>query len=142
MDKLARRAYKLGAWLFIGIFVGHTAGALLTDFGSHAPEVEAVFTAMGTTRSMAGSMRTMLDFNRGDSYGMGFMYLAVGALLLAIARVFDRKNEGYPRVFSGLGFIVALVSLLLSLRFFPVPPIVFMSVATVAFGFAYARSAD
>lgn len=140
MDKLARRAFKLGAWLFVGIFIGHSIAQLSADFTTQTPPRAAVYTAMGTTLGMDGSMRTMLDFQRGDSYGMGFMYLAAGALLLLVARTFDQRSEPYPRAFSGAGFLIALVSLLLSVRFFPVPPIVFMSVATAAFGFAYSRS--
>ncbi|HEY6876895.1 MAG TPA: hypothetical protein VI299_02705 [Polyangiales bacterium] len=140
MDTLARRAFKLGAWLFVGIFVGHTIAQLATDLTPQTPARAAVFTAMGTTLGMDGSMHTLLDFQRGDSYAMGFMFLAVGALLLVVARTFDQRGEPYPRAFSGAGFLIALAALLLSVRFFPVPPIIVMSVATIAFGFTYSRS--
>jgi hypothetical protein len=140
MDKLARRAYKLGAWLFVGIFIGHTIAQLHTDFGEATPEQAKVFTAMGTTLGMEGSRHTLLDFARGNSYGMGVMYLFVGVLLLLVARTFDARSESYPRAFSAVGFVASLSSLLIALRFHPLPPIVFMSVAAVSFGLAYSRS--
>jgi hypothetical protein len=139
-DKLARGAYKLGSWLFVGIFVGHTAGQLTTDFGTPTAKRKAVYDAMATTFGMDGSMRTLRDFARGDSYGMGVLYLAVGALLLLAARSFDQRDLPYPRPIIGIGFLTALASLLLSVRFFPLPPAIFMSVATVAFAIAYVRT--
>ena len=140
MDKLARRAYKLGSSLFVGIFIGHTIAQLHTDFGSVPPEQEKVFTAMGITLGMEGSHHTLLDFARGNSYGMGVMYLFFGVLLWSVARTFDARNEPYPRVFSAVGFIASLSSLLIALRFHPLPPIVFTSIAAVAFGLSYART--
>jgi hypothetical protein len=140
MEMLARRAYKLGAWLFVGIFIGHTIAQLHTDFGESTPEQVKVFTAMGVTLGMEGSRHTLLDFARGNSYGMGVMYLVVGTLLLSVARTFDARSEPYPRVFSAVGFLASLSSLLIALRFHPLPPIVFMSAAAVAFGLAYSRT--
>jgi hypothetical protein len=140
MDKLARRAYKTGAWLFVGIFVGHTLGQLATDFGERTPEQADVFTRMGLTLGMAGSRHSLLDFARGNSYAMGLMFLAVGALLLTVARAFDQRNEPYPRSFSALGFLASLSALLVALRFHPLPPVVFMAVAVVAFSISYVRT--
>lgn len=140
MEKLARRAYKLGSFLFVGIFIGHTIAQLRTDFGPPKPEQAAVFTRMGVTLGMEGSQHTLLDFARGNSYGMGAMYLFVGLLLLQVARTFDQRGEPYPRAFSGLGFVAALCSLLIALRFHPLPPIVFMVVAAASFAVAYVRT--
>lgn len=140
MDKLARRAFKTGAWLFVGIFVGHTMGQLATDFGTPTPEQAELYAHMGRVLGMEGSSHSVLDFDRGSSYGMGFMYLAFGALLLLVARTFDKRNEPYPRPVIGFAFVVALLSLALAIAFFPVPPISFFAVATLAFAVCFART--
>jgi hypothetical protein len=55
LDKLARRAYKLGSWLFVGIFVGHTIAQLSTDFGTPTAERATVFTTMGVMYLFVGA---------------------------------------------------------------------------------------
>lgn len=139
-SKLVTRSFKTGAWIFLLVCLGHTAGQLTTDFGNQAPAVAETFATMTNVQGMEGSPRTLLDFYRGDSYGLGLLCFAFGALCLLVARELERHAMPYPRSLLGFAAAIAWAMLALSVRFFPAPPIVFLVVASAAFTLATVRA--
>lgn len=141
-QKLPRRCFKAGAGLFLFVFLGHTAGQLMTDFATPTPERARVYEQMASTTGMDGSAHSLHDFYRGNSYGMGFLMLAIGLLLLQVAGSFERRGLTTPRSLCAFGAVTAWAMVLLSIAFFPAIPIVVLTASGVLFTLAAARTRE
>lgn len=122
------RAFRVGAWAWVVTGAGHLA---ITGLQAIRAEESTAVTAMRAHEvAVGGIARSMYDLNLGMSLVMGVALVFGGLVLL-------RVPPG--RSLSGLALAFSLVVLGLSLWLLPAPPIVFFSVAVVAFGRAFAR---
>jgi xanthine/CO dehydrogenase XdhC/CoxF family maturation factor len=128
--------FRIGAWCWIVTGTGHTLIDISTRiFASDADEF-----VDGTLRArsfgMLGLRRSLYDVSMGVSLSMGLTMVCVGVLLLHIHRLTPRQDL---RTAATLGLAMSAAALAISVWLEPPPPIVFFSVACVAFGLA-ARS--
>ncbi|GIF16373.1 LIC_13387 family protein [Actinoplanes teichomyceticus] len=136
----ARRcACAIGAWSLVVTGAAH-AGTVVAGAAVAAPPAEqAARRAMAATHvDIAGLDRTLWQLFTGFSVAMALFIFALGALNLLVLR---RAPHLFldSRAVPGLNLGIVLAALILSVRFFPPPPIVLLTVSCLAFGYVLFR---
>lgn len=131
------QSFRVGAWCWIATGTGHTLGDIsMRVFPSTADDsIDAAMRAHPF--ELFGLHRTYYELTMGFSLSMGLCMVFVGVLLLHIHKL--TPGEGL-RSAATLGLAMSAAALALSAWLEPPPPIVFFSVACVAFGLAARKS--
>jgi hypothetical protein len=126
-------SFRIGAWCWIVTGTGHTLGDIYTRvFPSTADDyIDAAMRAHPF--ELFGLHRTYYELTMGFSLSMGLCMVFVGVLLLHIHKLTPRQGL---RAAATLGLAMSAAALAISAWLEPPPPIVFFSVACVAFGLA------
>lgn len=129
-----RLFYQIGSWAFIVLGAGH----LLTQwFAPRTAEQEAILEVMRNFAvRLPGSEGNLYLYHVGFSSTMGVLLIAYGLQALVMAP-FCSHNSGAERRLLALHTGVSALATLLSLQFFFLVPIVFMSVASLFFGLGF-----
>jgi hypothetical protein len=119
--------YQIGSWAFILLGVGH----LLTQwFAPRTAAQNAIFEAMRNfPMKLAGSDGNLYLYYLGFSSTMGVLLIAYGSLALVTASSCSH-NLALVALHTGISVLIVL----LSLKFFFIVPVVFMSVASLSYG--------
>jgi hypothetical protein len=131
-----RRACALGAWSLIVTGAVHAAAVAAGAAAATPPAELAARRAMAATRvAVAGLDRTLWQLFTGFSLAMALFILGLGALnLLVLRRAPHLFLNSRAALVLNLGIV--LPALVLSVLFFPPPPIVLLALGGVAFGYA------
>lgn len=129
-----RLFYRIGSWAFILLGVGH----LVTQwFAPRTAEQEAILEVMRNFAvRLPGSEGNLYLYHVGFSSTMGVLLIAYGLQALVMASFCNHNPEAERRLFA-LHTGVSVLAALLSLQFFFLVPIVFMSVASLFFGLCF-----
>jgi hypothetical protein len=129
-----RLLYRIGSWAFVLLGLGH----LMTQwFAPKTVEQEAILEVMRNFAiRLPGSDGNLYLYHMGFSTTMGVLLMAYGFQALMVASVCEDHPKTAHRLFA-LHTCVAVGAALLSLKFFFAVPIVFMTVASVAFGVGF-----
>lgn len=132
-----RLSFRVGAWCWIITGTGHTlADTFMRLSPSDADEsIDAALRAHPF--ELFGLQRTYYEVTMGFSLAMGLCMVFVGILLLYVHLLTPRQGLRRAAV---LGLTMSAVALAISAWLEPPPPIVFFSVACVAFGLAVRNS--
>jgi hypothetical protein len=123
--------YRIAAILLVLFATGHTIGFL--KFVPPTPEGKAVMDAMNTVTLQPGAAYTYGGFYRGFGFFATVYFLFAAFLawhLGELARKLPAAAGSLPWVF----FFLQLVSLALTWKYFPPPPIVFSALTTLCAG--------
>lgn len=126
---------RVGGWSFVTVGVGHL---VLASVRPAAGDAVALRRQMQLVRVAIPPSRSYADLMQGFSLAMSVMLVAWGRSVV-LATHHERPPER-GQVALSLG--VSLAMLGTSLRYFPAPPIVLMSVASTAFGVAVDAARD
>ena len=126
--------YRVGAWCWIVTGVGHT----VTDVALRLspPEADREFDAVLRDHpfELMGGRTSHYDLFMGFSIAMGLAIGLVGFLLLMLDRFATKPDQ--KRTTGIIGLAASSGLLALSIAWMPPPPILFFSIATVAFTIA------
>ncbi|WP_408990984.1 LIC_13387 family protein [Streptomyces sp. 1268] len=135
------RPFRIGAYGFVVLGVGHLAFVVATASATPTPEQRRADTAMReSTFTLLGLERTTLDVTHGMSIAMAFFVVACGLLMLAAVRHAPdlvRRRTAFGRV----SLVASLAALGLALLLLPAPPIVILPVTSYAFALSLRRGA-
>ena len=126
--------YRIGSWAFILLGVGH----LLTQWlAPRTAEQDAIHEVMRNFPvRLAGSDGNLYLYYVGFSSTMGVLLIAYGLLALAMAPLYANHLAAGRRLVA-LHTGVSVLTVLLSLKFFFIVPVVFMSVASLSYGLCW-----
>ncbi|OJF11055.1 LIC_13387 family protein [Couchioplanes caeruleus] len=131
-DRLRRRertAARVGGWAFVLTGVGHvTLASLLTSTG----DVLAVERQMQQARFPMTPSHSVADLMQGFSVAMSILLVAVGASILLMTR----RGRAAEQAQLALMLALSLALLITALLLLPAPPIVLMTISSVAFAVA------
>jgi hypothetical protein len=128
-QKTGRTAARIGAWAFMATGLGHvTLAGLLPSTG----DLLAVRRQMDQTRFDMVPSHSVGDLMQGFSVAMSVLLVATGLSVLLMTR----HGRAMDQPQAALALLLSLGLLVTALLRFPAPPIVLMSVASVAFAVA------
>ncbi len=134
-----RRLFALGAWMITLVGAGHL---LLAELGARvagpSPAEAAALETMRGVFPMPGVPRSLADFYAGNGLGMGVALLSLGASSVLLGRALHARGIEVPRSVVIVDALAAWGMLAVSVRFFPLPPVVFLTVAAIALTIAAA----
>ncbi|MYR79419.1 hypothetical protein K7395_20910 [Streptomyces filamentosus] len=135
------RAFRIGAYGFVVLGVGHLAFVAAKASATPTPEQRTADTAMReSTVTLLGLERTTFDVTHGMSIAMGLFVVACGLLMLAAVR----QAPGLVRRRTAFGWVslaASLTALGLALLLLPAPPIIILPVTSYAFALSLRRGA-
>ena len=120
---------KIASWSLILVGIGHT----LTDLTSPKTSVQQDFIIKMKEFSIniLGSETNIFSFYQGFSLMMGLLLFSYGLLNLFILK--NNKTTPIPNNIMILNIIVCSISLLLSIKYFFIVPILFTGIALLGF---------
>jgi hypothetical protein len=130
--------YKIGAWSFVLLGIGH----LLAHLSMPKTEEQMILVrSMEQFKvNLLGSGTNVLDFYNGFSIVMGFSILSYGLLNLVLIK-YNYSSFSNLRPILLLNGLVAIITCILSIQFFFIlPPVLLTGIATLAFALAYSTS--
>ncbi|MEW1613726.1 MULTISPECIES: LIC_13387 family protein [unclassified Streptomyces] len=135
------RPFKVGAYGFVLLGLGHLALSAVAASAARTPERSAAERAMReSTLVLLGLERTVLDVFNGMSIAMAFFSITCGLLILAAVRhapvLVQRRTA-----FGWIALAVSLAVLATALLLLPPPPIVVLTVCACAFALSLRRAA-
>jgi len=135
------RPFKVGAYGFVLLGLGHLALSAVAASGAQAPERSEAERAMRESSFvLLGLERTVLDLFNGMSTAMAFFAVTCGLLILAAVRhapaLVQRRTA-----FGWIALAVSLAVLATALLLLPPPPIVVLTVTSCAFALSLRRAA-
>ncbi len=129
-----RLFYRIGSWAFILLGGGHL---LTLWFAPRTAEQDAILEVMRNFPvRLPGSDGNLYLYHVGFSSTMGVLLIAYGLQALAIGPLCAHNPAAERRLFA-LHTGVSVLALLLSLKFFFIVPIAFMSVASLFYGLCF-----
>jgi hypothetical protein len=135
------RPFKVGAYGFVFLGVGHLALSAAEALATQTPERREVDAVMQeSTFALLGLERTVLDVFNGMSIAMAFFGITCGLLILAAVRhapALVRRRTA----FGWSALAVSLAVLVVSVLLLPPPPIVVLTITSCAFGLSLRRAA-
>jgi hypothetical protein len=134
------RWFRVACWLWIATGIGHTVGNHTSLGPRPTAEELALRAAMQEVRlSVAAPLqRSVWQGFVGDSLSLGLMLVGFGAVQLICERALRRRGIALPRALLVANLAVALTSLAITARCFPLQPLVGLLVMIVAYGVALA----
>lgn len=130
---VALPSFRVGAWCWIVTGTGHTLGDVYTRIFPTAADDSIDAAMRAHPFELFGLHRTYYELTMGFSLSMGLCMVFVGVLLL---HIYQRTPREGLRAAATLGLAMSAAALAISAWLEPPPPIVFFSVACVAFGLA------
>ncbi|MGA6174282.1 LIC_13387 family protein [Streptomyces sp. NPDC012600] len=135
------RPFKVGAYGFVFLGLGHLALSAVTASAARTPEQDAADTAMReSTFALFGLERTTLDVTNGMSVAMALFNIACGLLLLTAVHRAPALVE-QRTAFGWIALAASLAALVTALLLLPVPPIAVLTVTSCAFALSLRRAA-
>jgi hypothetical protein len=136
VSRRQRIALRIAAWACLVTAAAHTAGHFA---GPRTPESdeEATLLRLMTEHQMPimGMQRTLGDFLNGFSWIYTLLHVTLAALAFLVLR--SRENAGLlDQAVARLSALVALLLLVIAVRYFVLPPIVCGAVVFAAFAVA------
>lgn len=125
-----QRSFRVGAWCWIITGTGHTSADIFMRLSPSAADDSIDAAMRAHPFELFGLQRTYYDVTMGFSLAMGLCMVFVGILLLHVHLLTPRQGL---RTAAVLGLTMSAVALAISAWLEPPPPIVFFSVACVAF---------
>ncbi|MFD0422631.1 LIC_13387 family protein [Streptomyces parvus] len=135
------RPFRIGAYGFVVLGVGHLAFVAAKASVTPTPEQRTADTAMReSTFTLLGLERTTFDVTHGMSIAMGLFVIACGLLMLAAVRqapdLVRRRTA-----FGWVSLAASLTALGLALLLLPAPPIIILPITSYAFALSLRRGA-
>lgn len=130
--KITKLSTKMASWSLLLVGMGHTITYLTAP---NTAEQDEIVRKMETfTFQMLGTKANIFSFYQGFSLMMGLLLVGYGALNLLML---NNNKEGHlpPNILS-LNFIISLASVILSVKYFFIVPVVFTSIALFGFSIA------
>ena len=127
--KVEKISTKIASWSLIFVGVGHT----ITDLTSPktALQNDFIIKMKEFPIEVLGSETNIFSFHQGFSLMMGLLLFGYGLLNVLILR--SNRAIPIPPNIIILNIIVCLISLLLSIKYFFIVPILFTSIAFLGF---------
>jgi hypothetical protein len=125
--------YRIAAILLLLFATGHTVGFL--KFVPPTPEGQAVMNAMDNVHLQPGATYTYGGFYRGFGFFLT-VYLLFAAFLAWHLGELARKHPAAAGSLPWIFFCLHLVSLALTWKYFPAPPIVLSALVALCTGWA------
>jgi hypothetical protein len=127
--KVEKISSKIASWSLIFVGVGHT----ITDLTSPktALQNDFIIKMKEFPIEVLGSETNIFSFHQGFSLMMGLLLFGYGLLNVLILR--SNRAIPIPPNIIILNIIVCLISLLLSIKYFFIVPILFTSIAFLGF---------
>ncbi|GAB3864881.1 hypothetical protein GCM10029963_76030 [Micromonospora andamanensis] len=126
--------YRTGAWFWIITGLGHTAGDIAMRISPSDADREFDATLREHVFSLMGTHTSHYDLFMGFSLAMGLATALAGLLFLMLERFAAVPRQVRAAAIVGLGTSSGMLAL--SIAVFPLPPIVFFTIASVAFAVA------
>jgi len=131
--KVTSMSYKIASWALVLGGVLHSLSDLLSP---DTPERNEIMLQMKEiTSQIFGTEFNMLSFFQGFSLMMGLLLFGYGALNLLILK--NNQQADIPSNILILNIIVTLVTVMLSVKYFFIVPIVLTSIAFVGFSISF-----
>lgn len=126
--------FRIASVIFIIFAIGHTVGFL--RFNAPSAEGQAVWDSMRNVHfALGGSSRSYGDFYLG--FGLyATLYLIFAAYLAWHLGGLARSNPQAIGALSWVFFVVQIVSMVLSWKYFLAPPVVLSGLAAICIGWA------
>lgn len=125
--------YKIGSWSFIIVGTGHLIGHLLTPKTSE--QIKMLQTMKEFTIAMPGTETNLLLFYTGFSLMMGIMLISYGMINLMFLKNNKQINLADNKILI-TNTLVSFISLMLTIKYFFIFPILLMSLALTGFTLA------
>ena len=134
-NRVASLAYRVGAWTVAFIGFAHLLAFGMGRVADAPLGQRMVWAQMERLKVPSpGIEHTLADFYVGNGYGIGVAYLAMGVLGALFERALRRHGFGVPRSAALVSTVATLVSLVIAVLYFPLPPVVFFDLALGAYG--------
>ncbi|AWV97091.1 LIC_13387 family protein [Arcticibacterium luteifluviistationis] len=127
--KITSLSHKIASWSLILGGIGHTTAALSNPKTAELNELLSTMKAF--TTHLLGSEVNMFSFHQGFSLMMGLLLFGYGALNLLILK--NNVQAQMPSNILILNIIISLVSVVLSVKYFFLIPIVLTGMAFLGF---------
>ena len=130
-----RRAFLAGAWLtgltgLCHLAFAHIPFVLRTPLPSMAAVLESMKLIPST---MSGVKSSLYTAYLGNSLLVGLLSMAFSGTCLLVARLVRRHGLEVPRSVAFVGFLISGASAVTALLYYPPPPLVTMSLASLCF---------
>ena len=123
--------YKIGAWSYILLGLGHLATQWLSP---KSTQQESMLEIMRNfSMNILGSEGNIYLYYMGFSTTMGLLLVAYGYHALVSSRLFSQNNFYLQRHLLLFHIVLSILITLLSIKFFFIAPIAFMCIATLSF---------
>lgn len=137
----AVRPFKVGAYGYVVLGVGHLALSAVMASAARTPEQRTADTALRESAfTLLGLERSTLDVTHGMSIAMALFAVTCGLLMLAAVRHAPglvQRRTAFVRV----PLVASLTALGAALLLLPVPPIAVLTVTSCAFALSLRRGA-
>ena len=130
--KIALLSTKIASWSLLLVGVGHTTTYLTTP--NTAAQDEIVRQMETFTFELLGTDANIFYFYEGFSLMMGLLLFGYGVLNLFM--LINNKEGSLHNNVLILNFIISLISVILSVKYFFIVPVVFTSIALFGFSIA------
>jgi hypothetical protein len=130
--KIALLSTKIASWSLLLVGIGHTTTYLTTP--NTAAQDEIVRQMETFTFELLGTDANIFYFYEGFSLMMGLLLFGYGALNLFMLT--NNKEGSLHNKVLILNFIISLTSVILSVKYFFIVPVVFTSIALFGFSIA------
>lgn len=127
--KITLISYKIASWALILVGIGHTITDLTTP--KTLEQNDFILKMKEFTIQILGAETDIFSFHQGFSLMMGLLLFAYGLLNLLILK--NNKSANLASNILILNIIVSLISVILSLKYFFIVPVVFTSIAFLGF---------
>lgn len=133
MIDIHKFSFKLASWSFLLLGIGHT----ITDLTSPKTiEQEKLIVEMKAfSIQIAGSETSVYSFHLGFSLMMGLLLFGYGFLNLLITK--DKQERNIASSIIVFNLVISAISLLLSIKYFFIVPVVFTSISLFAYSIAF-----
>lgn len=122
-------SYKIASWALILVGIGHT----ITDLVGPKTKLQNDFIIKmkAFPIEIAGSKTNIYSFHQGFSIMMGLLLLSYGIINLLIIK--NNQTQSLQTNFIVLNIITCFITVILSIKYFFIVPIIFTSIAFVGF---------
>ena len=122
-------SYKIASWSLLIVGFGHTITYLTAP--KTLEQNDMIITMKDMTFQMLGTEANIFSFYQGFSLMMGILLIGYGLLNILILK--NNKQLNLASNILILNIIISLVSLILSVKYFFIVPIIFTSIPLVGF---------
>jgi hypothetical protein len=123
----AIRSYKIASWSLVLVSIGHTITYLTAPVTEGQKELILKMKEFSTI--MLGSEISVFSFHEGFSLMMGLLLFGFGGINLFLIKVYKETSSSITL----FNILISTLSLLLSIKYFFIVPIVFTGVAALGF---------